>query len=230
MTRILSAYWRNYYAGLADADKHWLDLSNPRVHAQSLALCLEAAGEVRHCSCLDLGCGHGLLAGMLKASGADPVRGVDIVDSLVEHNRHAFPEIEWRVGDATDPAYIDALPAFDRVFVVEVLQYVDLSAFLPRIWRCVRPGGRLIGMVPSADCPIVARSLARFGGYYRAARPDAIAALATNLEGLACWARRDLSFALDQRITPYLVGAWTTDPPSGERPPNRFNLVIVKQP
>jgi SAM-dependent methyltransferase len=228
MDRTPSTYWRAYYAGIADSDQHWLDLSNPRVHAQSLSLCLEAAGEVRDCSCLDLGCGHGLLAGMLKASGADPVCGVDLVEGLIERNRHAFPEIQWRVGDATDPAFIDALPAFDRAFLVEVLQYVDLSTFLPRLWRCVRPGGRLIGMVPNADCPIVARSLARFEGYYRAARPEAMADLAANLEGVACWARRGLWFAPDQRITPYVVGPWTTDPPSAERPPNRINFAILK--
>jgi SAM-dependent methyltransferase len=222
-----SSCWHAYYSEVADAGNPWLDLSNPRVHAQSLVLCLEAAGPVRDCACLDLGCGYGLLAAALKALGARSVVGVDIVESMVERNRRAYPNLEWLQGNGADPAFIDALPSFERVFLVEVLQYLDLVAVLPRIWQHVFPGGRLVGMIPNAECPIVARSLLRFGERYRAARIEELATLAETFGDVACWSWRGVSFLSDQRIVPYRVGPWTTDLAIAD-PPNRLNVVFIK--
>ena len=51
-------------------------------------------------------------------------------------------------------------------FVLEVLQYVPLAEALGALWERLLPGGRIVGVVPNADCPIVSRTRARFGANY----------------------------------------------------------------
>ncbi len=228
MQRSLEQYWRHYYS---DPDVHgraWLDLSNSRVQLQSISLCLEAAGDVLGSACADLGCGRGQLAQALKALGAGSVLGVDFVEAVVAENRRRCPEIEWRSGDLTQQDFIGSLPSFDRIFLVEVLQYVDMASAVGAAWRHLRPGGRLICMVPNHACPIVARAMARFEGCYRAVAPAAVEAIAHMLPGLAMWAGRGLTFQPDQRLQPYMVSGWTGQL-TFEEPPNRLNLVYVKR-
>lgn len=221
-----STFWRDYYDERA-VGQPWLDYSNARVHAQTLAVCIEAAGDVHDKDCLDLGCGLGGFSGALRALGAASIVGVDIVDTMIEQNRLRFPDIDWRQGDASDDAFFDTLPTAERVFLVELAQYVDLEHLLPSAWRKVRPGGRLVGMVPNAACPIVRRAMERFGGHYRAAPLNVLATLADSLEGLESWGARGLSFGDDQRILPYEVGPWTTVD-TFVTPPNRLNFAFLK--
>jgi hypothetical protein len=103
-----------------------------------------------------------------------------------------------------------------------------MADLVPLIWRHVRPGGRLIGLIPNAACPIVAGAMGRFSGRYHAARVEDIAAMAANLDALAVWAVRGLRFAADQRITPYEVDRWTTEV-CGSEPPNRLSFVFLKK-
>jgi SAM-dependent methyltransferase len=226
--RSRSAFWLAYYTDLAVECGPALDLSNARVHAQSIALCLEAGGELDGRVCLDLGCGRGRLAAAAHALGAAAVTAVDQVPALVAENRAARPDLDWKVGDVTDRAFLAGLPRFDRVFLAEILQYVDATELVPLLWEHVGPGGRLVGMVPNADCPIVARTTERFGGHYQAIGAGDLAAIAARLRGLAGWGLRGLRFAGDQRIAPYAVDGWRAGPPDGA-PPNRLNFVLLKE-
>lgn len=228
MQQSLERYWKDYYSDPEVHGRAWLDLSNSRVHLQSISLCLEAAGDVLGGACADLGCGRGQLARALKALGAGTVLGVDIVEEVVAENRRDFPEIEWVSGDLMQPDFMDVLPTLDRIFLVEVLQYVDMASAVRAAWRRLRPGGRLICMVPNRACPIVARAVARFGECYRAVAPSLVAPIADTLPGLAMWAGRGLTFRSDQRLLPYEVSDWT-DQLAFAAPPNRINLVYVKQ-
>lgn len=221
-------YWQTYYTDLAAHGQIWLDYSNPRVQLQTLSLCLEAAGDILGRGCADIGCGRGQLAMMLKALGASSVCGIDITRALVEQNRKRFSGVEWRHGDIADPAFVRTLPMFDRVFMVEVLQCVDAVETVPNIWKRVQRGGRLICMVPNQECPIIAQAVERYEGYYVGVDATSVKSLANTLEDLAVWAARGLTFRSDQRLAPYAAGEWTTDLdfPS---PPNRFNVVFVKE-
>lgn len=223
----LKDYWKSYYAKLADTGEVWLDYSNPRVQLQSLALCVEAAGDILGRSCADLGCGRGQLAQMLAALGGSPVMGVDFVDSLIEGNRQSFPQLDWRCGDILNTSFLRTLPKFDRIFMIEMLQYVDMAATIPIVWQLIRPGGRLVCMVPNEECPIIRTVTQRFGKRYLAVNSRTLVDLADCLNGLAFWSCRGLTFQSDQRVVPYCVGDWSTQT-NYERAPNRLNVVFVK--
>ena len=223
-----NGYWRDYFSAVAGRGNAWLDYSNARVQLQSLALCLEGAGEIAGRSCLDIGCGHGQLSVMLKVLGAASVVGCDFIDALIERNRRAVAGIEWRCGDVTDPGFTGMLPDFDLIFMVEVLQYTDAATVVPSVWRRLKPGGRLIGMVPNRGCPIVARTSERLQRRYRAVGPSELAALADGLGDLDFWGVRGLTFGDDQRIAPYRVSDWSTAVPSAP-PPNRLNFIFARQ-
>ena len=227
MQPALSQFWKRYYSDPAILGQAWLDLSNSRVQLQSISLCLEAAGDVLGRACVDVGCGRGQLSRALKALGAGSVLGVDLVEQVITENRRSFPEIDWIQGDLLQSEFMESLPVFDRIFLVEVLQYVDMARAVRSAWRCLHPGGRLVCMVPNRSCPLVARAMARFEGRYLAVEPAAIASLAGTLEDLAGWAGRGLIFQHAQLLLPYEVSAWSTDLVFDE-PPNRLNLVFVK--
>jgi 2-polyprenyl-3-methyl-5-hydroxy-6-metoxy-1,4-benzoquinol methylase len=153
--------WREHYTGVFAAGDEWLDASNDRVQDQTFGVCLEAADRVSGKRCLDLGCGWGGFSRVLAARGAQ----VTAVDSA-NVAREVHPGIEWREEDLLDDAVIDSLAEFERVFMIEVLQYLSRDR-IASIWAHVAGGGRLVGVVPNGECPIVTRTVERFDGLYR---------------------------------------------------------------
>lgn len=220
-------YWKSYYHNLAVSGNNWLDYSNPAVQLQSLALCLEAAGSVLGQVCADLGCGRGQIAKMLAALGSRSVVGVDFVDALITDNKIHYPGIDWRCGDILDTSFVTTLPQFDRIFMIEMLQYVDMATIIPLIWKILRPGGRIVCMVPNKDCPIIKEVAHRFGDRYLAFAPNLLPGLANRLDDLEDWSCRGLTFRKEQNLLAYKVGEWSKRL-DWERPPNRLNVVFLK--
>jgi hypothetical protein len=91
------------------------------------------------------------------------------------------------------------------------------------------PGGRLVAVVPNADCSIVAGTRQRFDARYAPPTFEQLSREVGSLPGVAQWACRGLSFADDQRIAPYETTPWTRAP-SWTRQPNRLQLAAVKTP
>ncbi len=94
---------------------------------------------------LDLGCGTGIVARILRdrLGGAARLTGLDINAGMLAKAKSIAPDIEWCEGNAS------ALPFADRSFEVvlaqQVLQFVpDRQAALREIRRVLVPGGRLI--------------------------------------------------------------------------------------
>jgi ubiquinone/menaquinone biosynthesis C-methylase UbiE len=94
---------------------------------------------------LDLGCGTGIVARILRErlGGAARLTGLDVNAAMIAKARTLAPDIEWIEGNAT------ALPFADRSFEVvlaqQVLQFVpDRMAALREIRRVLVPGGKLI--------------------------------------------------------------------------------------
>lgn len=220
-----SDYWRAYYDDLLASPAPWLDYSNERVQAQSFALVLESAGPVRGHACLDFGCGQGELARLLKALGADRVVGVDGMEQLLAANRASAPDVEWQQS-TDDNAHLAS--DFDLMFFVEVLQCLPSLDLLEPHWAQLRPGGRLIGLLPNAECPIAAKTADRLEGHYTPRRFDELAAVARGLEGLDVARIRGLSFQEDQRLLPYAVSQWQLNEWPDGPPPNRWQFVFAK--
>lgn len=90
---------------------------------------------------LDIGCGTGLNASQIAASGHDVV-GVDVSDVAIEKFKECG--FEGYVCDV-----IEGMPfednSFDLVFAAEVIEHIaDTEAFLQELFRVLKPGGRLI--------------------------------------------------------------------------------------
>jgi SAM-dependent methyltransferase len=220
-----SLSWRRYFDEFVGRGTPWLDQSNAAVHAQLISVCLEAAHELQGMNCIDLGCGRGQLACALVALGARHVTAVDFSAALIDENRRRCPEVDWRCGDVNDVAMIGRLPTADRIFVVELLQYVDARQLICSVWGRTDPAGRVVGVCPHAGSSIVRRVEARFRGRYRGLGVAELGELASRLPGLADWAARGLTFGDDQRIVPYRLGPWGHDVPSEA---NRINFVLMR--
>jgi 2-polyprenyl-3-methyl-5-hydroxy-6-metoxy-1,4-benzoquinol methylase len=219
-------FWSAYYRNVFQQGQHWLDYSNERVQAQTFGLVLEAAGPIRGRRCLDVGCGWGQLARALHDLGAAEVTGIDVVAEGIERLSREYAHIRWLHGDLRDDLGLrDA--SLDLLLLIEVLQYVPLAETLTTAWRLLAPGGRLVAVVPNAECTIVAGTRQRFDSRYSPPSFEQLARETGVLQGVERWACRGLSFADDQRIAPYETTAWV-QAPSWTRQPNRLQLVATK--
>jgi hypothetical protein len=113
------------------------------------------------------------------------------------------------------------------VLLVEVLQYMPLAQTLRTAWELLAPGGRLVAVVPNADCPLVASTRQRFDSRYAPPTFEQLRREVCALEGVEQWACRGLSFAEDQRIAPYETTPWTQTP-FWPRQSNRLQLAAIK--
>lgn len=94
-------------------------------------------------SVLDVGCGAGRTTKPLAERGLDVV-GVDLSEPMIEAARAAYPDVAFRVDDATDLSYPDA--AFDyALFSSNGLDCIHPQServqALREIHRVLRPGG-----------------------------------------------------------------------------------------
>ncbi|MBI3694163.1 MAG: class I SAM-dependent methyltransferase, partial [Acidobacteria bacterium] len=103
---------------------------------------------------LDVACGSGYGAYMLKIVGAAEVVGVDADPAAIETARRVYetPGLEFRIADAT--AIHPPERPFDVVVSFETIEHVaDAEAFLESVRRQLAPGGLFL-----ISCPHDARS------------------------------------------------------------------------
>jgi SAM-dependent methyltransferase len=94
---------------------------------------------------LDLGCGTGIVARVLRErlGGAANVVGIDASAAMIEKARSIAPEIDFREGNAMALPFADG--SFELVLCQEMLQFVpDRVAALREVLRVLTPGGRLL--------------------------------------------------------------------------------------
>lgn len=94
---------------------------------------------------LDLGCGTGIVARILRErlGGGARITGLDVNAQMIAKAKAIAPDIEWREGNATALPFADG--SFEVVLAQQVLQFVpDRAAALREIKRVLVPGGRLI--------------------------------------------------------------------------------------
>jgi SAM-dependent methyltransferase len=92
---------------------------------------------------LDWGCGSGFNCQCLLQAGTDrEIVGFDVSEGAIRLARRSFPDLDFRVADACDPA-LDLEPGtWDRVLSCEVLEHVpDMPAFLANIRRHLAADG-----------------------------------------------------------------------------------------
>ena len=94
---------------------------------------------------LDLGCGTGIVARVLRQrlGGAANIVGVDPSPPMIEKARSIEPELDWRVGDAVALPFADG--SFDLVLCHEMRKVMpDRIAALREVRRVLSPGGRFL--------------------------------------------------------------------------------------
>jgi len=229
------SFWAEYYEGVAQKGEPWLDYSNERVQAQTFGLVLEALGPLSARACLDVGCGVGQMARTYAAMGASTLVGIDLSEELISKLRASHPGLDFRRGSLMDATLRGELGSFDRVTLIEVLQYMPLDAALEAAWALLNPGGRLVVVVPNRACPIVERAIARFEGHYMPPSAEELRRSASELSSNCEWLLQGLWFAENQSLFPYVRAS---GPPrmaplgakgeGTEVQPNRFLMTIQK--
>jgi SAM-dependent methyltransferase len=104
---------------------------------------------------LDIGCGQGVLAGLLLARGAVRFTGVELMPRDVDRARAAHGAsgaAAFVCGDMCEVPF----PVSDVVVILDVLHYVGIEAqdrVLARVREALVPGGRLLLRVGDAAAP-----------------------------------------------------------------------------
>jgi SAM-dependent methyltransferase len=113
-------------------------------------------------SALDVGCGTGVLAERLSASGFE-VTGVDPSDGMLEVLRARSPEIEAVCGSGTSLPFAD--DSFDLVLSVAVMHHIadpdDVRQTLAEMVRVTKPSGRILVWDHNPRNPYWKRLMAR---------------------------------------------------------------------
>jgi len=94
---------------------------------------------------LDLGCGTGIVARVLRErlGGGARLAGLDLSGAMIAKARSIAPDIEWHEGNATALPFADG--SFDVVLSQQMLQFCrDRKAAAREIRRIMAPGGRLV--------------------------------------------------------------------------------------
>jgi SAM-dependent methyltransferase len=108
---------------------------------------------------LDLGCGEGYCARILRRGGSGEVLGIDVSGGMIDAARREEARaplgIHYEQGDATDLA---RLPdgVFDRVLAMFLFNYLNTDetrACMREVLRVLRPGGSFVFAVPHPSLP-----------------------------------------------------------------------------
>jgi len=142
---------------------------------------------------LNIGCGSGILEKLALAKGID-IYSLDPSEKSIEHLRATL-----RLSSKAQVGYIQKLPfpdsQFDAVIVSEVLEHLTALVTqegLAEIRRVLKPGGRIIGTVPSREnlaeqmvvCPCCGTRFHKWGHEQRFDSPQMKALLADYFESV----------------------------------------------
>ena len=121
-----------------DAERYQTRYSYVWRHGEALVdLLAPRPGE----TIVDLGCGAGQLTARIAESGA-AVIGIDRSSDMIAQAHTNFPQLDFRVGDASD--FVVPEPV-DAVFSNAALHWVrDADAAALAVARALKPGGRFV--------------------------------------------------------------------------------------
>lgn len=128
----------------------------PSVAFTEVAAVIEMLGDLKGERVLDLACGAGFYARLIRKRGASHVTGVDLSQAMIDVAQAEETSrplgIDYRVADV---ATMESPGIFDLVTAVWLLHYAqtpeELNAMCHNIGRALIPGGRFIAVVPNPD-------------------------------------------------------------------------------
>lgn len=115
---------------------------------------LDLLEPVRDLKILDLGCGEGYCARLLKERGAGEILGIDLSEEMISRAKQTEARenrgIDYRTGNATELKTIED-HTFDRVIAVFLFNYIktdEVVLVMNEVYRILKPGGRFVFSVP----------------------------------------------------------------------------------
>jgi SAM-dependent methyltransferase len=94
---------------------------------------------------LDIGCGPGQVAALLRDTGLGHYLGLDFSPARVEQARTVCPEFEFQAADVFVSNLLETAP-YDLVLMMEFLEHVEQDL---HVLRRIRPGTPVLGTVPN---------------------------------------------------------------------------------
>jgi 2-polyprenyl-3-methyl-5-hydroxy-6-metoxy-1,4-benzoquinol methylase len=205
----INEFWYQYYRQIFASGVSYLDYSNETVQLQCFATAIDVTGSVHGKRCLDVGAGTGSFSRMLHALGADRVCAVDFIPQAIDELKKSASQVESKLAKAEDITMSTFGYPFDRVFVLEVLQYVDLEPTVHNLWSLLGSGGRLIGVMPNADNRIIADVVRRFEDNFRAVTVASLINSLRSLPDVSVVRVKGLAFGSDQSVAAYESTSWS---------------------
>jgi ubiquinone/menaquinone biosynthesis C-methylase UbiE len=139
------------YASYAPSyDRKW-----GRYSMATLNRALEAIAVEGNTSLIDVACGTGLFARMLRQHRPHlSITGIDISPEMLGKARQRMPDVRWRIGRAealpVDSGEFDVLTCTNAFHLVQ-----DARAALLEFQRVLRPGGRVVIVDWCRDFPVM---------------------------------------------------------------------------
>lgn len=205
-----SEFWTEHFAKLAkteSARNEQLDFSNHALVVQNYAYMLEACGSLAGKTVLDVGFGTGDLTRTYDLMGGT-VSAFDMVKNRIPLLRELGPEIAWWQGDLSEWTLPANMEKFDIISACESLQYVEFDDAVARLLDAINSEGRLVILIPNADCPIVQRTSERFAHQYVGVSMKSLPSRLQILTLENHVSFRGIYFQDDQTMAPYESGPW----------------------
>ena len=136
---------RSFNEAAAD-EEHFPSTIDPRIY--HVQLILEYFGDLRTGRALDVGCGKGRFARILKERNPDAlVAGLDLAEAML---RFVPKEIAPCSASMTHLPF--ANDSFDAAYATESLEHaVDIEQAIAEICRVVKPGGKIVIIDKNAE-------------------------------------------------------------------------------
>ena len=136
---------RSFNEAAAD-EEHFPSTIDPRIY--HVQLILEYFGDLRTGRALDVGCGKGRFARILKERNPDAlVAGLDLAEAML---RFVPKEIAPCSASMTHLPF--ANDSFDAAYATESLEHaVDIEQAVAEICRVVKPGGKIVIIDKNAE-------------------------------------------------------------------------------
>jgi ubiquinone/menaquinone biosynthesis C-methylase UbiE len=139
LTPDLAAEIRRSFEDSASDEEHFPSTIDPRIY--HVKLIVDWFGELGSGRVLDVGCGKGRFARILKER--HPQATVAAMDLAVAMLRYADPNLGRTAGSMLDLPF--ATGSFDAAYATESLEHaVDIERAVAELCRVVRPGGRIV--------------------------------------------------------------------------------------
>jgi malonyl-CoA O-methyltransferase len=127
-------------------EEHFPSTIDPRIY--HVRVILDFFGDLTGRRVLDIGCGKGRFARVLKERYPEAeIWGLDLSEEML---RHVPPEVRTRQGTMTDLPFPDGF--FDAAYATESLEHaVEIETAVEEICRVVRPDGRIVIIDKNAE-------------------------------------------------------------------------------